>query len=166
MEIFSLLTLIVIHQPWRSWRVGVSPSHCTHCPSSGVGGPLSISLSVFRRSNRSRPCLLWARFLLFFFRTVVLLFSIPPAQTFVYDALRRTIHHLKNPFSVRLLLDPLFPCVSVPSPIPCISWAGIISMRRLTKSYPFDNVGFDVGLIHSLANHTMPVKMIHEKFVN
>ena len=40
---------------------------------------------------------------------VILLFSFPPAETFDYDALRRTVHNFKKHFSVRLLLDPHIP---------------------------------------------------------
>ena len=43
---------------------------------------------------------------LFFFTVVVLLFSFPPAQTFDYDPLRRTVRNFKNFFSFRLLLVP------------------------------------------------------------
>ena len=40
---------------------------------------------------------------------VILLFSFPPAQTFDYDALRRTFRNFKKHFSVRLLFDPHIP---------------------------------------------------------
>ena len=77
-----------------------SAAICTHCPSGGGGGPFChLSLSVLRCSTRT---------VLFSLMAVILLFSFPPAQTFDYDALRRTFRNFKKHFSVRLL-DPHIP---------------------------------------------------------
>ena len=67
-----------------------STAFCTHCHS--IGGGL---LLIFPPGTR--------------FRAVVLLLCFPHSHPFAENALGQTIHDFKNPFSVCVLLDPLFP---------------------------------------------------------
>ena len=97
--IFGLLTLVFTHTSQQSSRIGVCSNLHTLFFRWWRWAFCHLSLSILRCSTRT----------VFFLMAVILLFSFPPAETFDFDALRRTVHDFKKHFSVRLLLDPHIP---------------------------------------------------------
>ena len=70
---------------------------------------------------------------------VVLLFSFPPAPTFVCDALRRIINNFQNQFSVRLLHGTHIPCLFLANPGKITPGR---SLPSLTEATLFKTVAF------------------------